>query len=371
MRVTRLDIAGLRRFRQARLDPGPGLNLLIGDNGAGKTSVLEALHLMAYGRSFRGRVRDGLVGASAESVEVFVEWETPGPDGHTRRRRAGLRHSGQSWEGRLDGAPVDSLGELCSALAVVTFEPGSHVLVSGSGEPRRRQLDWGLFHVEPGFLPLWRRYGRALRQRNALLKARSGDGQLESWEHELAQAGEPLGRYRQQYLEALLPHLQALVAGLLPAAGGVRLGYQPGWREHEMPLADALLLARDRDLATGHTSVGPHRGDWRIEYEALPGRESLSRGQAKLTALALLLAQARYHAQARGHWPVVALDDLASELDRRHQSGLLRMLAGTGAQVLITGTEPPPALAALGLPVTTFHVEHGGVGSAGGTVARM
>jgi DNA replication and repair protein RecF len=191
MRVTRLDIAGLRRFRQARLDPGPGLNLLIGDNGAGKTSVLEALHLMAYGRSFRGRVRDGLVGASAESVEVFVEWETPGPDGHTRRRRAGLRHSGQSWEGRLDGAPVDSLGELCSALAVVTFEPGSHVLVSGSGEPRRRQLDWGLFHVEPGFLPLWRRYGRALRQRNALLKARSWDGQLESWEHELAQAGEP------------------------------------------------------------------------------------------------------------------------------------------------------------------------------------
>lgn len=370
MRVTRLDIAGLRRFRQVRLQPGPGLNLLTGDNGAGKTSVLEALHLMAYGRSFRGRVRDGLIGPTGDALEVFVEWETPGPDGQARRRRAGLRHTGQTWEGRLDGATVDSLGELCSALAVVTFEPGSHVLVSGSGEPRRRQLDWGLFHVEPDFLFLWRRYSRALRQRNALLKTRSRDGQLESWENELAQAGEPLGRYRQQYLETLLPHLQQLVRDLLPAAGGVRLDYQPGWREQELSLADALLLARDRDLATGHTSVGPHRGDWRIEYETLPGRESLSRGQAKLTALALLLAQARYHAHARGNWPVVALDDLGSELDRRHQAGLLRMLADCGAQVLITGTEPPAALASLDLPVTMFHVEHGELGPAPGAAVE-
>lgn len=364
MRVTRLDIAGLRRFRQVRLLPEPGLNLLTGDNGAGKTSVLEALHLMAYGRSFRGRVRDGLIGPGCEAVEVFVEWEVPGPDGQTRRRRAGLRHAGQSWEGRLDGAPVESLGELCSALAVVTFEPGSHVLVSGGGEPRRRQLDWGLFHVEPDFLALWRRYSRALRQRNALLKARSGDGQLESWEHELAQAGEPLGRHRQQYLDALLPHLEQLVADLLPAAGRVHVAYQPGWRDRDLSLADALMLARDRDLATGHTSVGPHRGDWRIEYASLPGRESLSRGQAKLTALALLLAQARHHAHARSHWPVVALDDLASELDRHHQGRLLRMLADCGAQVLITGTESPAALAMPGLAAARFHVERGEIGPA-------
>jgi DNA replication and repair protein RecF len=370
MRVTRLDIAGLRRFRQVRLEPAPGLNLLTGDNGAGKTSVLEALHLMAYGRSFRGRVRDGLIGTGAGAVEVFVAWEVAEAGGPARQHRAGLRHAGHAWEGRLDGAPVDSLGTLCSALAVVTFEPGSHALVGGGGEPRRRQLDWGLFHVEPDFLPLWRRYNRALRQRNALLKARGGPGQLHSWEHELAQAGEPLGRHRRRYLEALLPHLQQTVAALLPTAGAVGLDYQPGWREHELPLADALLLARDRDLATGHTSVGPHRGDWRIEYAALPGREALSRGQAKLTALALLLAQARLHAAVRGHWPVVALDDLASELDRRHQAGVLRLLADSGAQVLVTGTEAPAALAGLGLEATRFHVEHGQIGPGTGPPAR-
>ena len=171
MHVTRLTVAGLRRFEQVSLTPDPGLNLITGDNGAGKTSLLEALHLMAYGRSFRGRVRDGLVRTGADAVEVFVEWEEGAA---IRPRRAGLRHNGQAWTGRLDGETVGQLGELCAALAVVSFEPGSHALVTGGGEPRRRFVDWGLFHVEHNFLGLWRRYARALKQRNALLKSGIG-----------------------------------------------------------------------------------------------------------------------------------------------------------------------------------------------------
>ena len=356
MRITRLDIAGLRRFDRVSLAPGPGLNLLTGDNGAGKTSVLEALHLMAYGRSFRGRVRDGLVGTGASAVEVFVEWEEAAT---MRTRKAGLRHSGQDWEGRLDGGGITQLGDLCAALAVVTFEPGSHVLVTGGGEPRRRLLDWGLFHVEPGFLPLWRRYARALKQRNALLKARARDAELDAWDHELADAGEPISRHRQRYLEQLQPHAHATVADLLPAAGAAALEFQPGWRRDELSLSDALLLARDRDRAVGFTSSGPHRADWRIDYAAFPGREALSRGQAKLTALAILLAQAELHASLRGEWPIVALDDLASELDRNHQSRVLDRLQASGAQVFITGTEVPTGLQGTGIPITRFHVEQG------------
>jgi DNA replication and repair protein RecF len=134
----------------------------------------------------------------------------------------------------------------------------------------------------------------------------------------------------------------------------------PGWRQDEMPLADALLLARERDLAAGFTSVGPHRADWRIEHDAIPGREALSRGQAKLTALAALLAQAEHQASRRGDWPVIALDDLASELDRDHQGFVVQRLAGTGAQVIVTGTEPPGLPDDLrGEPAAMFHVERG------------
>ncbi|MDR7132926.1 DNA replication and repair protein RecF [Lysobacter niastensis] len=373
MHVTRLDIRCLRRFAEVRLDPAPGLNLITGDNGAGKTSVLEALHLMAYGRSFRGRVRDGLIRVGDQALEVFVEWQevvsagllqdsAPTERGAMRRRRAGLRHSGQGWSGRLDGQDVNHLGELCAALAVVSFEPGSHALITGGSESRRRYLDWGLFHVEPDFLALWRRFARALKQRNALLKRHARDGQLDAWDHELAAAGEPLGRYRQLYLEALQPHVADLVKDLAPALGRVTLEYQPGWRRDQLSLSDALLVARDRDQVAGHTSVGPHRADWRLEFSGIPGREALSRGQAKLTALSALLGQAEHQAQVRGEWPVVALDDLASELDRSHQRRVLDRLVASGAQVLISGTEVPAGLPQLETSYRRFHVEQGVVG---------
>jgi DNA replication and repair protein RecF len=366
MRLTRLQLTGVRRLVDVGLRPAPGINLITGDNGAGKTSLLEGLHLLAYGRSFRGRVRDGLIRTGSEAVEVFAEWRE---DVGGRMRRAGLRHSGHRWEGRLDGETVSQLGELCAALAVVTFEPGSHALVTGGGEPRRRLVDWGLFHVEQGrrggndreadFFLLWRRYARALKQRNALLKARARDSQLEAWDHELAETGEPLTRHRQAYLDTLEPLLQTMVAELVPSLGLPHLVFQPGWSRDNLSLADALLLARDRDLANGFTSVGPHRADWRIDYAALPGREMLSRGQAKLSALAILLAQAEHHAQASGEWPVVALDDLASELDLNHQRRVLDRLVMSGAQVFITGTEASATLSELQADVAMFHVERG------------
>src|SRR5690606_13001780 len=231
MRVTRLEFSGLRCFERGAIAPGPGLNLLLGANGSGKSSVLEALHLMAYGRSFRGRVRDGLVRAGATAVEIFVEWQEAGG----RTRKAGLRHGGQAWEGRLDGQPLGQLGDLCAALSVVTFEPGSHALVMGAAESRRRFMDWGLFHVEPAFLGLWRRYARALKQRNALLKARQRDAQLEAWENELDQTGALLTQHRERYLGQLQPYLASAMDALLPEAGATELVFQPGWRREELP----------------------------------------------------------------------------------------------------------------------------------------
>lgn len=360
MQICRLSIHQLRRFDAVDLLPQPGINLLTGDNGAGKTSVLEALHLMAYGRSFRGRVRDGLIRQGQDALEVFVEWDETLGERSDHRRRAGLRHSGQDWKGRLDGEDVGQLGNLCAALAVVTFEPGSHALVSGGGEPRRRYLDWGLFHVEPDFLPLWRRYSRALKQRNALLKQGGPPRMLDTWDHELAEAGEPLTSRRQQYLERLQDRAVSLAVELAPQLGIQALNLAPGWRRHELSLADALLLARDRDRQAGYTSVGPHRADWNVAFSAIPGRDALSRGQAKLTALVCLLAQAEDYAAERGHWPVIALDDLGSELDRNHQGRVLERLLAGPAQVFITATETPSALSAP-LPITRFHVEHGQV----------
>lgn len=357
MRVTRLDLGNLRRFESLRFEPAPGLNLLTGANGAGKTSVLEALHLLAYGRSFRGRVRDGLIRVGSNALEVYAEWS----EGSTGRRRIGLRHEGAAWSGRLDGQDIAHLGTLCQALAVVTFEPGSHALVAGPAEGRRRFLDWGLFHVEHGSLQQWRRYNRALKQRNALLKSGRAGRDLDAWDRELADAAGPLDRIREQYTDALAPALSAFSSELVPGIGPIRLRYAPGWRRDELAFEDALLLARDRDRSGGFTSVGPHRADARIMFDAFPGRDALSRGQGKLLALALLLAQASHLAVVRGHWPVIALDDMASELDHDHQTLLLDRLILAGAQVLMTGTHLPPAIEARTAEVGLFHVEHGAI----------
>lgn len=362
MRIRRLDVRGLRRLQAVTLAPAPGLNLIVGDNGAGKTSVLEAVHLMAYGRSFRGRVRDGLVRSGEVALEVYAEWEETAT---RRQRRAGLRHGGQTWEGRLDGAAVPHLGELCAALAAVCFDPGSHALIHGGGEPRRRHLDWGLFHVEPEFLPLWRRYARALKQRNSLLKQRAADSQLDAWDHELAEAGEPLTRQRQQHIAQLQQALRPISLDLVPALGEARLEFQPGWRREDLSLADALLLARARDLQVGFTSVGPHRADWRVRHAAHPNGEALSRGQAKLTALACVLAQAEHYASRRGEWPIVLLDDLASELDRSHQRRVLDRLLGAQAQIFLTGTEPPEGISPSDASQALFHVEQGEISRVG------
>lgn len=358
MLIRRLRLDGFRRFETADVQFQPGINVITGENGSGKTSLLEALHLMAHGRSFRGRVRDGLIRQGWAALQVHVEWVSA--DGAVRR--AGLRHSGDSWQARMDGEDIRQLGALCQALAVVTFEPGSHALVDGGSDVRRRYLDWGVFHVEHDFMPTWRRYARALKQRNSLLRQRGETGgQLDAWEQELAQTGEHLTQLRDAYVACLQPRAGGLLSELLPAAGGIELSLHPGWRRQEMALADALLLARDRDVALGYTSLGPHRADLRVALRDLPGRAGLSRGQAKQLALVLLLAQAAHLADAQGTWPVVQVDDLGSELDRQHQRRVLEMLAATGAQVLLTGVEVPAGWGASALPAAMFHVEHGSV----------
>ncbi len=355
MRLLALRAHDLRCHAHVEFEPAAGLNLLLGGNGAGKTSLLEAAHLLAHGRSFRGRVRDGLIRHGAAAVGVFARWRDPD---RPSERRAGLRHTGTNWDARLDGVAPPHLGALCAELAVVSLEPGSHALVSGSAEERRRYLDWGLFHVEPDFLEAWRQHARALRQRNRLLKLGAGDDELAPWDTALALHGERITGQRERYLDALQPHLRQTLRELGGTAIPDQLGLRPGWRREQMSLADALLLARERDRRSGHSTQGAHRADLALEIPGLPGREALSRGQAKLLALGLLLAQARLHAERRGGWPLLALDDPGSELDAEHQATLLDWLAATPAQCLVTGVGVPAARQPWS---AVFHVEPGGV----------
>ena len=355
MYLKHLRIENLRLFERLALELTPGWNVFVGGNGAGKTTLLEAAFLLSHGRSFRTGVRDVLPRHGGSGYSVYAELET----GDGRFRRVGIARTGQRLEARLDGETVPA-AELMRHAAVLCFEPGSHELISAGSEERRRFLDWGVFHVEHDFLNAWRRYQRALKQRNALLRrpGASVGAELDVWDHELASAAMPLTRMRQRYFERLQPVMGELLQQLLGELGAPRLAFQPGF-DVEKPLEDLLHAQRERDLARGHTGAGPHRAGWTLVFEGAVRREYLSRGQEKLCAFAAVLAQARLFSVEAGTWPVLCIDDLASEVDRPHQYRLVELLAQTGAQLLVTGTEAPDALARLAAPVTMFHVEHG------------
>jgi DNA replication and repair protein RecF len=350
--LQKLRIEDLRLFARAELAFAPRWNLLIGENGSGKTSVLEAAYLLSHGRSFRTSAREALVRHGAEGYSVYGEVATAGSTA-----RVGIARSGRRLEARLDGTGV-AIGELVRHAAVLCFEPGSHELVAGSSDERRRFLDWGVFHVEHEFLAVWRRYHRALKQRNASLRAQATAAELATWDVELARTAEPLARMRGDYFSALKPHLRGLLRALLPELGEPELGYESGFPE-DRSLEDALLQSRARDLARGHTAVGPHRTDFRLGFPAAPRREHLSRGQEKLCAFALVMAQAGLYAAGRGDWPVLCLDDLASELDAAHQARILETVEASGAQAIVTGTAEPAGIRAVQGGVAMFHVEQG------------
>jgi DNA replication and repair protein RecF len=355
MRLEHLRIRGLRCLADVDVSPEPAVNLFVGPNGAGKTSVLEAVFLLSHARSFRSGAREALLQRGATQLSVFAELRSASD--HVQR--LGLGRSGSRWEAKVDGESA-TVGQLVRDCAVVCFDPGSHALIAGGAEERRRYLDWGVFHVEHGFLDDWRRYQRALKQRNSLLRSSNlaTDALFAPWEAELAQTATRIDGYRQAYLARLRPKLATSLAELLPELGTMELRYRRGWAD-EHDLAEQLRQYRDRDFSRGHTTAGPHRADWSIALEQAPLREHLSRGQEKLTALGCMLAQAGLYAEARGEWPIVCLDDLSSELDQTHQTAVVSHLLRVGAQVLLTGTEV--SLALRDVPTSVFHVEQGRV----------
>jgi DNA replication and repair protein RecF len=350
-----LRVENLRNLSELDLRLEPGVNLFTGANGAGKTSVLEAAYLLSHASSFRTRRGEILVQRDCARLNVFGEIERSSG----AISRLGLSYSAGRWTARVDGRLPDSLAGMLEHCAVVCFEPGSHALISGPSEERRRFVDWGVFHVEPAFVEVARRYRRALRQRNAALRENRGEAELAAWDDELASAAEPLSVARSRYLERLAPVLETLLASYLPELGKAELRASPGWKA-DQDLLSVLKEAHEVDRQRAHTTRGPHRADWWLRFERAPRREQLSRGQEKLCAIACMLAQAELYRSDHAEWPIMILDDLPSELDQVHQDQVLGSLSQAN-QVLLSSTEIPASLARTATQFRRFHVEQGQV----------
>lgn len=351
--LTRLTVDAVRCVRGLALEPCPGLNVLLGGNGAGKTSVLEALYLLGSGRSFRFGGHEAVISRGCSALQIYAELEVPG-----RSERVGFERSRTAWRALRNGERVSELAELASLVPVVCFSPESHELIGGASDVRRRFFDWVVFHVEPRFAQVHRRYTRLLRQRNAVLKQCPSEAELTVWTCDLAEAGEELAQLRAEVFPSFAAEMALVLKTTLGELGDAEIKYKRGWRD-DIALHERLGMLVNRERELGHTLAGPHRGDWSVQFHGKEIREQGSRGQQKLVAMAAVLVAASVYKKRCGHPPLVALDDLASELDAEHQSRALAACAELGAQLWVTGTQRTAALNEWTGESRVFHVEHG------------
>ncbi len=330
-KLKRLTLTGFRCFQQAQFEFQAGLNVISGPNASGKTALIEALWLLASGRSFRTVQLGQLIYHNAESSTVFAQ-----VDGH----RLGWCRQADKTQLRLDGetARVQSVLSACFPAQLMT--PEAHRLLEEGPAGRRRYLDWGGFYQSREFIHHWRSLRQALKQRNAALRSGQPRDLVTLWDAALIQACEQIDALRKAYVAQLQALLPGFVSALLPdyAADALQLLYQPGWRK-ELSYAEALAESWQRDSRYGRTHVGAHRADVRFKLHGRDVETVLSRGQQKLFVAALLLAQAQLLKQHTGQVSVMLMDDLPAELDEAHRARLLALLQKLGVQHLVTTTD--------------------------------
>ena len=352
MPLRRLRVSSLRCLKEVELDLERTRNYFFGANGAGKTSLLEAVFFLGRGRSFRTRQARTLIRYGDSELSVYGD-----VDDGVRARRIGASFRDRRLERRVDGAPTSG-STVAEILPVQTIGPDSHRLIESGPSERRRFLDWGVFHVEHSYLEAWQRYRRLLGQRNAaLLRPGGAPGELRVWTDALAEAGEEINRFRKAHVERLRPAVRAHAEVLLGRA--FDLEYRSGWRA-DLSLAEALDASITRDRSVGHTEPGPHRADLLLNIQGRRVHEEASRGQQKLVAAALILAQESVLAETAAARSVLLVDDPAAELDAPAFGRMLDRLATVRSQLLFTGLTPLPT-GEKDLQIAVFHVERGQV----------
>jgi DNA replication and repair protein RecF len=352
MRLDELEVRNIRILSAVDCAPGDSLNIFVGANGSGKTSILEGIHLLGSGRSFRTHRLAELI--SRGQSWLRVRGVIRGDDGASQT--IGVEKGSEGLRIRLAGDEVRNASELARRLPLVVITPDSQRLLTDGAALRRQLMDWALFHVEPTYLSVLQRYRRALRQRNAALRDGVDATALAPWDQETGEAGDALHRLRERFLEAILPVYADTLQDLISMAVEVR--YQPGWAA-ATGLSEALLANAVTDRARGFTGVGAHRADLRFSTEGAPVHQVLSRGEGKLFVVGLVLAQARFLQSIQGRRPIVLVDDLASELDEESRGRFFGQLSALGAQIFVTTVSRDLVEAANWEGSRVFHVERG------------
>ncbi|PKF60743.1 DNA replication/repair protein RecF [Psychromonas sp. psych-6C06] len=354
MSLSKLVIHQFRNINHAELTFNNKINIIVGDNGSGKTSLLETIYFLGLGRSFRSHLTSRIVQHDHKEFTIFSEVMQANlatPIGLQKSKNGDTTL-------KINGAIAKKLSDLTHYLPIQLITPESSTLLSGSPKNRRAFLDWGVFYHDPLFYHNWARIKRLLKQRNAALKQCKTYNELQLWDNELCLLSEKISTQRQAYFEQLLVLIKSTLNDFLPDFD-ISCQFFCGWDRNNKSLAEYLRDNFPRDSQLGYTTAGPQKADIRFKIGAFPVADVLSRGQLKLFVYALQLAQGLFLNSIDKKQCIFLIDDFSSELDQNKQQILAKHIAESGAQLFITVIEPDNIDKLFTQKNSVFHVEHG------------
>lgn len=357
MLLEQLSVSHCRIIKSAELSLSPQVNLICGDNGSGKSSILEAVSILSRGRSFRSPRIVDVIRSSEESL--LVRANCTEQDHHYR---IGIQKSKSTTRIRVNQQDVNSQAALSRYLPVTIIHPNSIDLITGSPATRRAFIDWIAFYLFPEFHKLWQNYQRVLKQRNLCLRVSSYLSALPIWTDELIKSQIVIQSYRQRSLDVFKPQLALLTEQLLSGHQldiELTTGFAQGMDLSPESQRAFYQQKRETDIKSARTLSGAHRSEIQVMFNGHLAQQSASRGQLKLIAIAMLLAQSRSIDPDDLRKGIIAIDDLAAELDGENKQSLLTTLRGLKQQLLLTTTQAE--LIPLVDTDCMFHVKQGTV----------
>lgn len=338
MYINELRLENFRNFPALFFSPSANINILYGDNGAGKTSILESIYLLSFGRSFRTNKLDSLVNYEATQATAFCKFKEKDKQnklGFTRIKNKENIFS-------IDGVRSKRLSDISRIMPVQVFTPQSSDLIIGAPIGRRRYIDWLLFHVEQEYNQLNKSYTQSIQQRNALLKMFDLDQvsqfiEQDVWLKPISEYGEKISKLREYYIDLLNDEINELFVQFYPELS-FSMRYNTGW-DKSKSLLDTLKLKVHRDIFRGNTGYGPHKADIEFLVSGNEASEFLSRGQLRLLVSVLLLAEVKLLNKLKQKNTIFLIDDVSAELDETKREKFVDKILEYNAQIFITAVD--------------------------------
>jgi len=348
MSISQLSLTNFRGLKSTTLNFHPQINLITGDNGSGKTSLLESINVIAQACSFQTHRLKNCISHSDEQLLLFAKFSS---------YKVGLSKSSAKLEIKINGESVKKRSDLVLKTPATIINAASFDLLSGPPSLRRSFIDWCLFHVEHEYVTHYGHYKHALKQRNAILKSRTNLNMIDYWDNYLVTPSIAIHELRLKYSTLISSMLNNELVNLL-ADVKLKFEYEQGWPLSET-LNQSLINSKQRDIKTGFTNVGIHRDNISLTTNGKPIGQVLSRGQLKRVCVALQIILLTIVKKETNKSIILLVDDISSELDKNSQTLVFNHLIELGVQLFITNIEKVIPQPLKNKEFKMFHVEHG------------